>query len=103
MNEVCCYNCRFFSPGAYGCAPCDLESQLGEFEAGNEGICRRHTPRHGKTIKKPNGDEFVCFAEWPKVMVEDWCGEFERRHQPQNRNTKVCACDNCTKGGKNRE
>lgn len=76
---MCCYNCRFFSPGDLGCSSYDHNDTLGEFKEGDEGICRRHTPRHGKTLTRKNGDEFVCFGEWPKVMVNDWCGEFQPR------------------------
>jgi hypothetical protein len=97
-DETICYNCRFFSPGQYGCAPYDLPSRLGEFEEDNEGLCRRHTPRHGETITRPNGDEFICFAEWPKVMACDWCGEFESRTQHHNCANRNCANCNKAKG-----
>ena len=93
-HEVACYYCRFFSPGQAGC-PSDLhDREIGKFEEGQEGFCRRHTPRHGKTIPKPNGDEFICFAEWPKVMACDWCGQFESRtahHNCNPRNGAHCA------------
>ncbi len=79
-TEMTCYDCRFFSPGENGCPSYLHNEELGEFEEAKEGICRRQTPRHGKTLKRPNGDEFVCFAEWPKVMHCDWCGKFEPRN-----------------------
>jgi hypothetical protein len=99
--EMTCYECRFFSPGELGCPSYLHNEELGEFEEAKEGICRRHTPRHGKTLKRPNGDEFICFAEWPKVMHCDWCGEFERRHTDGH--TKECDGANCAKGSGNRE
>jgi hypothetical protein len=93
-DEMTCFNCRYFSPGQAGCPSYLLDQEIGEFEEDKEGLCRRHTPRHGKTIPKPNGDDFVCFAEWPKVMACDWCGEFESRtahHNCTNRNGAHCA------------
>jgi hypothetical protein len=95
-DEMTCFDCRYFSPGEYGCPSYVSDQDLGEFEEGKEGICRRHTPRHGKTIQKSNGDDFVCFAEWPKVMACDWCGEFESRTQHHNCANRNCA--NCADG-----
>ncbi len=100
-NEVMYYNCRFFSPGAYGCASNMTAVKLGAFKEWGDGICRRHTPRQGNRVKRANAEEYVCLAEWPQVMTNDWCGEFEPRHTDGN--TKECACANCTKGEKNRE
>lgn len=95
-DEMTCYHCRFFSPGQTGC-PSDLhDREIGKFEECQEGFCRRHPPRHGKTIPKPNGDNIVCLAKWPKVKARDWCGEFESRTQHHNCNHRNCA--NCAKG-----
>lgn len=78
---ICCFNCRYYSPGELGCPSYEHEKQLGEYEESKEGICRRHTPRHGKTIVESNGHEFICYAEWPRVMACDWCGEFKPRSE----------------------
>ena len=80
-DEMTCFDCRYFSPGDYGCPSYICAQQLGEFEEGKAGVCRRHTPRHGETLTHSNGQEFICFAQWPKVMACDWCGEFEPRTQ----------------------
>ncbi len=79
INEITCFDCCYYSPGEYGCPSYYHDQQIGEFDESAEGICRRHTPRHGETITQHNGDEFTCFAEWPKVMASDWCGEFKPR------------------------
>ncbi len=79
-EKITCFGCKFFSPGEHGCPSYYRDPVMDEFEEDITGICRRHIPRHGKTIKKSNGVEFICFAEWPKVMACDWCGEFEPRH-----------------------
>ena len=89
-TEMTCYECRFFSPGENGCPSYQHNEELGEFEEAKEGLCRRQTPRHGKTLKRPNDDEFVCFAEWPKVMHCDWCGEFKPRLSHVHDNKKTC-------------
>lgn len=80
IERISCYDCRFFSPGAYGCANHQTAQKLGAFREWGEGICRRHTPRPGDRIKRADADERVCFAEWPQVMTDDWCGEFEPRN-----------------------
>ncbi len=95
-DAMTCYHCRFFSPGEVGCPSYLHGQEIGDFEESKEGICRRHTPRHGKTIQRSNGDDFISFAEWPKVMASDWCGEFESRTQHHNCNHHNCA--NCAKG-----
>lgn len=97
-TEITCYNCRFFSPGENGCPRYLHNEELGEFEEAREGICRRQTPRHGKTLKRPNGDEFVSFAEWPKVMHCDWCGKFKPRLSHVHDNKKACTCAENSKG-----
>ncbi len=95
-DEMTCYHCRFFSPGQAGCLSNLHDREISKFEECQEGFCRRHPPRHGKTIPKPNGDNIVCLAKWPKVMACDWCREFESRTAKHN-----CAnhsCGNCAKG-----
>ena len=97
-ERISCYDCRFFSPGAYGCANHQTAEKLGAFREWGEGICRRHTPRRGDRIKRADADERVCFAEWPQVMTDDWCGEFARRTPQGNGNTEGHACGTCPKG-----
>ena len=99
---ISCYDCRYFSPGENGCPSYEHDKELSGFMAEDEGICRRHTPRHGKTIQRKNGDEFICFAEWPKVMACDWCGEFELRvklHNSKQRNNSNHTGQNSSSDG----
>ena len=35
-------------------------------------------------------DEFRHFSEWPKVMADDWCGQFNKRTaKPGGQNTDI--------------
>ena len=78
MNaEIECFNCRFFSREDTG-RPTDAHEVIPEGQSVSaEGECRRKPPRHGNTIIRKDRSEFICFGDWPKVLADDWCGEFE--------------------------
>jgi len=96
--EISCYNCRYFSPGAYGCDSNQTAANLGVYKKWGDGICRRLTPRQGTRVKRARADEYVCFAEWPQVMPNDWCGQFESRTANHNSDNHNCAHCNIAKG-----
>jgi len=83
-TEMCCHNCRFFSPGEGGCPSYETETELGEYDETKEGQCRRHPPGHGKTIPQKNGELMTYFGDWPKVMACFWCGEFQQRTESES-------------------
>jgi len=79
-----CFDCRFYSPGDYGCPMDEEESQIPK--DGDDclpGVCRRHPPLLGELVVNERDKEpWRTYGEWPKVMACDWCGEFQRRERP---------------------
>jgi len=59
MTKPQCIKCRFFQPDRE--APPELADSV-------LGTCRRYAPR-------PQTD--YTYTEWPVVMPEDWCGEYQ--------------------------
>ena len=50
--------------------------QFFECLSNGNGLCHRHAPKPKR--EKEIKDEWKPFhAEWPRVSVEDWCGEFQ--------------------------
>lgn len=52
-----CQKCRFYEPG--------------ESEEPVSGYCHRHAPKPGIQ------DTFDELHDWPRILADDWCGEFE--------------------------
>jgi hypothetical protein len=75
-----CYDCRFFSPGDFGCPQDYLEKELPkDWDEGLYGVCRLNPPRHGDMIKRGDDEQWQFYGEWPRVMAVDWCGQFQQR------------------------
>ena len=80
MSVDKCFCCRFFIPDGM------LFSQLRGVPPKDclDGECHRHGPELGVVLVDPDGDEFRHYGEWPKVMADDWCGEFVTRQCPDD-------------------
>jgi len=63
MQNYNCEICKFFEPSSEPM-----------------GLCKRHAPRpnvyEAKTFKELTDSKFYE-TRWPKVFVNNWCGEFE--------------------------
>lgn len=71
----CCFNCDYFHLEDHGVG----EMTEADWQAGfAEGECRISPPVLGPEIER-DGDTFRCFGEFPKVLSNDWCGQFKPR------------------------
>jgi hypothetical protein len=75
-TEIECFICRFFARSDTG-LPTDPNEVIPDYGVSGEGECRRHPPRHGKTIIRKDKREYECFGNWPRAVGDYWCGEFE--------------------------
>lgn len=71
--QPACWDCRFYTPesGHDVTGPWPDECEPGE--------CHRYPPRVGGLVKDRHGDDWRCYADFPKVMACDWCGEYQPR------------------------
>jgi hypothetical protein len=70
-----CGNCKFFSAENLQ----QDHNELQDFENDTEGECRGTYPVLGEIVKDHHGDDFRCYAEWPKVFASEWCSHFEHK------------------------
>jgi len=60
-----CGECKYFS---------------GKREDENTGECHRHAPRPSPRPKMQiEGRDLWADIQWPKVSINAWCGEFEKK------------------------
>lgn len=67
MSERTCETCRWWAE----------EKERGDEPTVHQ--CRRYAPRPGSW--QENGSTDPGWAEWPRTLPADWCGE----HQPRER------------------
>lgn len=71
----CCFDCDYFQIDGNDVA------ELTEFDwdvGRGEGECRFNPPVLGPEVER-NGETIRLFGEFPKVMVTEWCGQFQAR------------------------
>ena len=54
------------------CSSCKFWKQ---FEGGENGECRRHSPR-------PKSNREITVTEWPETVPDDWCGDYQQKPEP---------------------
>lgn len=73
--QRCCFDCDFFQLDNR------LTQDLTEDDWNDgcaEGECRFGPPALGPEIER-NGESIRLFAEFPRMLVSDWCGKFRMR------------------------
>ena len=59
--DICCENCRF-----YAVNPVSVDFNT----------CNKHAPKP-VTVNEANDLHSDIVSVWPRVLPDDWCGEFE--------------------------
>ena len=77
----CCFDCRFFVlEGKMN----PREIQESDWKDGTcEGECKRRPPHLGDMVPQKDDELWRTYGIWPRVLGDDWCGEFEPRRQEQ--------------------
>ena len=69
--ERLCNDCEFFCPSD---GLRDVNDLTG-YEV-DDGECRKNPPEVGDIFKLRDGDDSRGFGHFPRVLTDDWCGEF---------------------------